>query len=316
MSGIWWNKGILVSTLIEILGFKTGLLVDIDDLCKHVPEFETLLRNSNNNLLRTETTTFDEIYYKLLHQLGYSEIKYNGIPTLISDENFHKYPKECKEVIALLRHPDSQPKDGSKLFGKEYLDKCKKKSNIHYALGIEALHDLDIHLKHSHFSLDRYNNWHEVIELKSLFNFKKLQSMKEAFFDQQLVNYLSNNFEKIHEIHWRQFEFLIAEFFKKMNFRVEIGKGTNDGGIDIKASPKNEEGLILIQCKKYKEKVKELYVKAFFVDMDDNNAIAGVIASTSYLSPGAKTIIEAHKYSILDFNKDTVKKYLVALRTR
>lgn len=29
--------------------------------------------------------------------------------------------------------------------------------------------------------------------------------------------------------------------------------------------------------KRYKEKIKVLYVKSFFVGMDDNNAIAGVI---------------------------------------
>ncbi len=91
------------------------------------------------------------------------------------------------------------------------------------------------------------------------------------FFDQRFINYLSANFDTINQINWRKFEGLIAEFFDRSGFTVEIGPGRNDDGVDVRLWPKTYDNHLppsmLVQCKRQKEKIEKVVVKVLYADI-------------------------------------------------
>ncbi len=113
-------------------------------------------------------------------------------------------------------------------------------------------------------------------------------------------------------MHWRNFERFCAEYFRKLNYVVELGPGSKDGGIDIRAydSSNAVKPTIVIQCKRHNEthKVEIEVVKAFFADVLFENAKHGIIITTSYIERGGKTISSARNYPLSFIEHDEVKK--------
>jgi restriction system protein len=142
--------------------------------------------------------------------------------------------------------------------------------------------------------------------------------MYGSFFDQRFINYLSANFEKIGEIHWRQFEALAAEFFVRSGYEVDSGPGRIDGGIDIRVwkakSLATDPPAMLVQCKRQKEKIGKVIVKALWADVVDEGASSGLIVTSSTLSPGADTVRRARSYPIHVAARATLRSWVEQLR--
>lgn len=115
-------------------------------------------------------------------------------------------------------------------------------------------------------SLFRETEWRDVTQLNELFSSENLATLHGTYFDQRFVDFLSRNFASIDQINWRKFEGLTCEFFDQIGFHVEIGEGRDDDNIDARvwARPENVEGppLIMVQCKREKQKVEKVVVKA------------------------------------------------------
>jgi len=143
-----------------------------------------------------------------------------------------------------------------------------------------------------------------VRKLDELFHTEIIPSSGVIYFDQEFINYLKENNEDIHAIHWRNFERLIAEFFNKIGYVVKLGPGTSDGGVDIRVynDKKQEKGppLIIVQCKRYKKGnlVDINTVKAFYADVIHEDATVGLIATTSRIEAGGQEVINARGYNI------------------
>lgn len=105
-------------------------------------------------------------------------------------------------------------------------------------------------------------------------------------------------------MHWRNFERLTSEFFKRRGFKVQLGPGTKDGGIDVRVWPadsdKSGPPLILIQCKRYKKAndVEIETVKALWTDVLYEGAQHGLIATTSRIAPDGVKISRARKWPL------------------
>src|SRR5215469_15428235 len=60
-------------------------------------------------------------------------------------------------------------------------------------------------------------------------------------------------------IHWRNFERLTTEFFRRQGYEVDLRTGTKDGGLDVRVwtdrDSRTRSLLMLIQCKRHKEVV-------------------------------------------------------------
>lgn len=155
--------------------------------------------------------------------------------------------------------------------------------------------------------------------LEDLFKSESLESQYGEFIDQRFINYLNRNHDKLGEIHWRKFEGLTAEYFDRQGYKVELGPGRNDGGIDVRVWKDNardgDAPLILIQCKRYKEKIGRTVVKALWADVEWEKADSGLIVTTSSISPGAQQDCIARGYKIKQANKQIITQWLDTMKT-
>lgn len=124
---------------------------------------------------------------------------------------------------------------------------------------------------------------------------------------------------RLSDVHWRKFEKLTAEFFHREGYQVELGPGSNDDGVDIRIWRPDQKiedyPHILVQCKRQKEKVDKVTIKALFTDVTHEGADYGLIVTTSELSPGAKTTIVARGYPIQEVERTGLESWLTRLRT-
>lgn len=156
-----------------------------------------------------------------------------------------------------------------------------------------------------------------AIPLQSLFDLELFPQTENTFIDQKFIDYLAKNGNEIEEIHWRNFERFVAEYFKRQGFTVVLGPGRNDGGVDIRVF--NEKDLktpyILIQCKRHKldHKVSIETVKAFHSDLLFEKAKKGLIATTSKVAKGGHKVVTARDYQISFAENENVKKWATSM---
>lgn len=158
-----------------------------------------------------------------------------------------------------------------------------------------------------------------LILLKDLFRSESLPSDDRHFFDQRFIDYLNRNPEKLFEMNWRQFEGLAAEWFQRNGYTVELGPGRNDGGVDLRMwkDDLSQSGppTVIVQCKRYKDKVDRVTVKALYSDLIFEKATGAMVVTTSDISRGAKNDIKAREYPITTANLETVTTWLSKMRT-
>lgn len=107
--------------------------------------------------------------------------------------------------------------------------------------------------------------WDDVLDLSELFSSESVMASYGRFFDQRFVNYLAANYDAVGAIHWRKFEGLVAEYFHRAGFQVEVGPGRNDNGVDIRVWEKSLAAdaappTLLIQCKRVRREVDKVVV--------------------------------------------------------
>lgn len=158
-----------------------------------------------------------------------------------------------------------------------------------------------------------------LISLNDLFHSEKLPSNDGRLFDQRFVDFLNRNPEELLRMHWRQFEGLAAEWFQRQGYTVELGPGRNDGGIDLRLwkDDVSQSGppTVIVQCKRYKDKVDRVTVKALYSDLLFEKATGAMVVTTSDISRGAKQDIRAREYPITAANLEEVTSWLSEMRT-
>ena len=160
--------------------------------------------------------------------------------------------------------------------------------------------------------------WSDEAELRDLFSSEDLSTPHGHFFDQRYIDYLERNFPRIDDLKWRKFEGLTAEYFDRQGFAVELGPGRDDDGVDIRVwdtEKSSRPPLLIIQCKRTREKVGKVVVKALWADMQAEEAGGGLIVTTSSLSPGARRVCIARGYPVGEADRSALRLWLHALRT-
>ncbi|MBZ5636616.1 MAG: restriction endonuclease [Acidobacteriia bacterium] len=113
--------------------------------------------------------------------------------------------------------------------------------------------------------------WDGAVALDQLFEGEHIPDDPNVYLDQRYIDFLARNSEDFGQIHWRNFERLTTEFFHRQGYEVDLGKGTKDGGVDVRVWTDKESKagppLMLIQCKRYKDVVGIETVKAFWADV-------------------------------------------------
>jgi hypothetical protein len=172
------------------------------------------------------------------------------------------------------------------------------------------------------FDVER-SEWDGVVALRELFGDGLAPEAKESFetlIDQRFIDYLHAQPEDVSQVHWRQFELLVAEFFRRHGYQVQVTPPSGDGGIDVRAHRSSDSlgpELVLVQAKRYSSDrtVGVETVKALWSDINEANATRGVIATTSTLAPGARAYCEARRYRLSAAEAPTVQRWLRDLAT-
>ncbi len=114
-------------------------------------------------------------------------------------------------------------------------------------------------------------------------------------------------------MHWRNFERLTAQFFKRQNYEVVLGPGTKDGGVDVRVWTNKESKagppMMLIQCKRCKNVIGIESIKAFWADVHFEGAEKGLIATTSSVSRDSKKVSEARKWPMSFAEAEQVQQW-------
>lgn len=159
----------------------------------------------------------------------------------------------------------------------------------------------------------RRKQWDGAVALDQLFQGEHVPDNPGVYLDQRYIDYLAKNGEDMGKIHWRNFERLTTEFFRRQGYEVSLGPGTKDGGVDVRAwtdlESKAGPPLMLIQCKRYKDVVGIETVKAFWPDVHFEGAEKGLIATTSSVSRDSKKLCDARMWPLTFAEAAEVQKW-------
>ena len=80
MGGMLFDPQVLADSLAETVGYKAGLTLSITEMCDHLSgtQYPEIIRASEANIVRLRAEEYDEVFYKLLHRVGYTQEEFNG----------------------------------------------------------------------------------------------------------------------------------------------------------------------------------------------------------------------------------------------
>ena len=331
MGGMWFDPEVLADSLSETVGYKSGLALSLDAMCDHLAdtEYADQLRESELYTIRLRSEDYEHLFYKLLHRIGYTDEEYDGDRT--GARLFHKYRGTEKEktnerVAELFLEYWPRLMEETVNIGRTSIDPtpflraCTRElGQVGLEIAIERLKVINRGLMLNPHSGLRYTEWRNVEQLDTLFSDRGSEPEHGKFIDQRFINYLSANPEKISAMHWRKFEQLTAEYFDRSGYRVELGPGQNDDGIDVRLW-KEEDGNghsdfphCIVQCKRQKQKIEKVVIKGLYADIEFEGAERGLLVTTSELSRGARKTIRVRGYPIEEVNRAQLNEWLTEL---
>jgi hypothetical protein len=106
------------------------------------------------------------------------------------------------------------------------------------------------------------------------------------------LRHLADDPGALARMHHRAFEHLVAHLFERDGFDVTLTGRSRDGGVDIYAAKHTVLGplLYVVECKRYRldRPVSPGFVRQLRGVVDRESANAGVLATTSFFSSGAR----------------------------
>lgn len=304
--------------LIDIIGIKSGVALN-----KH--EIIQILENNKRN----DQDSIDPWWQEkpdVIISIRAEEVEYNflSIMNAIGSINDLKTTTE----LVLDWHRSNFPELMKPKTPEELSILSMKISELQFGLLNE--NDLPENLKslaaecRRRFILDDsfpdIRSWDGIISLSDLFKSENIPNATEpgSHFDQRFIDYLSKQENDLEKIHWRQFEYLCAEYFKRKGYQIEITPPRKDGGIDVFARRNDEiigPELIAIQAKRLSgsNTVKINDVKALWTDATEKNVTKSLITTTTKLEAGARSFCEAKKYRIKAVESHELKNWIKSM---
>ena len=326
MGAVWGTRNYFVTTLSETVGYKSGVALTREEMVDHLEDEHDWVLGDDDAQLRLRAEEYEDAVRLLLYRVG-AISKRNVISPGIS--LFHRYrndPKKLETYHAVMeiyvrefRLAVERAQKGDKLVDLTpfLFESDKKLGPDGLRMAMEITEETVILFQQSPWNGFREIDWSDQVRLKELFESEKLTPSHGKFIDQRFIAYLHRNFDSIDKINWRKFEGLTAEFFTLAGLQVDVGPGRNDGGIDVRVWPKEGDTSsppgLLVQCKRQKEKVGKVVVKALWADVQHEKASSGLIVTTSRLSPGAKEVCVARAYPVGAAERDTLARWIKAM---
>ncbi len=327
MGAIFCSYQNLLNTLLDVVVIKTGLVITEDELIDFLqedfPEEEMFKIVNRENIIRIRSEQFDFYCLFLRRKLGeleeinqFGHFGFRMAKWLNKGYDPVEVLKKLMELIAEEHEKDKmKPVDPILI-----LEKAVKLKLAPRKMLFDAMHSLIEDQKNSNtiFPVEEIM-WDGGIKLSTLFNSESKPKSDDEYIDQKFINFLAANPSKLEFMHWRNFERLTAEFFKREGYKVELGTGGNDGGIDLRVYNGNESSpYIIVQCKRNKElnQVKIETVKSFYTDVEFEGAKKGLIATTSKIALGGKKVCSIRKYPLEFAENAEIKQWVNKMKKR
>lgn len=331
MGAIVWSLENFLNTMLDVVIIKTGLVISEDFLVEILREEfpdERIFINASkrrNYPVRIRSEEFDFYCWHVRKRLGELEKVQPSIITYAHrmmewDEKGFDPIKVTRRILDIMTeiHDEADPKLIDPTI---VIEKAIKENLAPVALIFDVIDSLVDNQKMSNtiFPVDELM-WDGGTNLNELFDKESLPKKNGDFIEQKFINFLQANPEKLEFMHWRNFERLTAEFFKREKYEVVLGPGTNDGGIDLRVYDKNDisKPYIIVQCKRHKKsnQVKIETVKSFYTDVEFEGAKKGLIATTSKVAIGGKKVSSIRKYPLHFAENEEIKNWVNKMKKR
>jgi len=332
MGAIHWSLENFINTMLDIVVIKTGLVISegylIEILQEEFPSDRTFQNYTERKKygVRIRSEEFDFYCWQIRQRLG--ELEKDIQPYFLGNvESMMEWHDKGYEPIKVAERlievmGENYDKENPKLIDpRPVLDKVISEDIAPMELVLEMFKGIVDNQKLSNtiFPVEQIL-WDGGTDLDDLFGKETLPKLKGEFIEQKFINYLQANPDKLDVMHWRNFERLTAEFFKRQGYEVELGPGVNDGGIDVRVFDKNDKTkpYIIIQCKRYKKtnQVQIETVKSFYTDVEFEGAKKGLIATTSKVAVGGKKVVSIRKYPLHFAENEEIKNWVEKMKQR
>jgi restriction system protein len=297
------SKNFMRDTISEQIALKSGLLLTVSEsrtlLRRHSYSDVSIFKGAGEDGMRVRPEDVEELIRHLRYFIG--DLPDPRHPIAARFELWNAMEKEGVDSSPLIEALNKVTGANNKVagIGKVHFTARELADDISTICTIDRSF-VDRFASVITETLDRSVQWFQIAEvdtswalpLNDLFQAENIPADPETYLDQRYLDYLVQNSEDLHRIHWRNFERLTSEFFNRKGFEVELGPGGNDGGVDVRVWNKGTKlagpPLLLIQCKRYKKtnEVQIESVKAFWTDVHCEGAYRGLIATTSRVAPG------------------------------
>jgi restriction system protein len=325
MGRIVFSRANLNGELSEIVGYKAGLALNEDQMASHVDEdYRDLILGDRDQIVTVRSEEAEEIVSQLLYGVGNTPVRHrvSGTAEVMRAIRREGGDAEVLEAFQRILLEEFKAQEGNS----GPYDYTPVLTRADDELGLEGgrialmwLEATEISLQQNPWSRIRHVAWSDTARLSELFESESLQTSTGTFIDQRFIDYLARNGGRLDDMNWRKFEGLACEFFERAGFHVEIGEGRADGGVDARIWPDKSScdnpPAILVQCKRQKQKIGQVVVKALWADVVDEKASSGLIVTTSALERGAAAVCEARAYPIAEANRKTVTQWLEVMRS-
>jgi restriction system protein len=312
-----------VDTITDIVAVKTGIIVNQEELISIISEDDKILAETlkkGEGSVRFRSEAFEELLTRIRFRMG--DVKDTRHPMMIVlqlmipwdekgyDTNF--WQRKILEMMIAQNKGAGQMVDHEPIINELII-----KDNLPSQFVFDLFQTFIVNQERSNHIFSKVGDG--IINgtpLQDLFNTEIPEKEGNSFIAQKFINYLAANPEKMQHIHWRNFERFCAEYFNKKGYSVELGSGVNDGGIDILIKSKNDNTtLIVVQCKRYKESNDVLIdtVKAFSTDVTHSGAKKGIIATTSRIAPGGKSVTTARSFPLEFIEANDIKNWTIQM---
>lgn len=116
--------------------------------------------------------------------------------------------------------------------------------------------------------------------------------------------YLESRGERLAELGWRRFEQLLDALFREHGYRVVLGRGTRDGGVDLILLHSRTGEPTLVQAKQHRRRIGVAAIRELRgVQLRENTGKAVLVAPAGF-TLGAQREAKATKPRLLGFELD------------
>jgi restriction system protein len=120
--------------------------------------------------------------------------------------------------------------------------------------------------------------------------------------NEELLRMLRQDPTKLYSLSPRKFEEVVAELMSKLGYVVDLTPASADGGFDMYAARKDGLGrfLYLVECKRFapSHRIGVQIVRSLYGVVQQKRANAGIIATTSFFTKGAKELQQQLEYQM------------------